>query len=713
MRKRKSNVIVGTVIRNHEKRSDAELSVSVGDEVAVLGSDERRGVLVQLAKKRGYVPLDAVELRKKATTSKKRSGKKKEKELKSKAKKSQKALEKQAQKRAKAERKLAKKRQKSEQQQGVAPNLKRLSHAVRQKIAGGTGGTGGGLPASSKKGKKRRRVYVFGAPVEACVWSDAATGRAVLPKFLEAAADRIRLHLDEEGLFRVSGELPAIVQVSLFLEKSERDRLRAHVRKRGRRAPPPPPDPMAPSPVDFAQSPIHTVTGVFKLLFRKLPEPLLTYALFDDFLAAPSKADGVERAIELVRVRLPLPNRELFLFLLALLDKIASVPANLMSEQALAIVFAPSLLGTADPSPSMAASVALRSIPAISFLIENAPKILAPHQSGTATSAAAAAAASNDLAHDDDQEDHQDYSYGSDLSESDYDDSDYDSEYDEEDDFDGDQEEEEGEEEPGSSGEAPDLALIDDDDDNDKDADSTSSSSTTVDDEGVAAAQPSSAAKQSSLILEIRAAQQRREEKKRRHLEQLKQREIENLRHLIAEEEQLFDNASHLSPASSPAPRSVPASLIQVAFPPSSDVNNTQKGTGEEEEEERERRQREQEDEEARIRIEEEKRRVGEARRRREEEEKQRIAQRQRQQELDSDHDDGNDGVQEQEQEQLIHQTPASAMQAQTQTVTIKTSLLSAPDSSIATDAPGDSTIHPQKPPDDEACSCASACIIS
>jgi hypothetical protein len=38
--------------------------------------------------------------------------------------------------------------------------------------------------------------------------------------------------------------------------------------------------------VDLEGRDIHTVAGVLKLFFRELPEPLLTYELYDTFLAA-------------------------------------------------------------------------------------------------------------------------------------------------------------------------------------------------------------------------------------------------------------------------------------------------------------------------------------------------------------------------------------------------------------------------------------------
>src|SRR5690348_10941250 len=39
--------------------------------------------------------------------------------------------------------------------------------------------------------------------------------------------------------------------------------------------------------VDFAQSTdVHIVTGLLKLWFREMPEPILTHALYDAFIAA-------------------------------------------------------------------------------------------------------------------------------------------------------------------------------------------------------------------------------------------------------------------------------------------------------------------------------------------------------------------------------------------------------------------------------------------
>lgn len=36
--------------------------------------------------------------------------------------------------------------------------------------------------------------------------------------------------------------------------------------------------------IDIEEYPIHTLTTVLKYFFRELPEPLLTFELYDDFL---------------------------------------------------------------------------------------------------------------------------------------------------------------------------------------------------------------------------------------------------------------------------------------------------------------------------------------------------------------------------------------------------------------------------------------------
>ena len=87
----------------------------------------------------------------------------------------------------------------------------------------------------------------------------------------------------------------------------------------------------------------HTVASLLKLYFRSLPEPLLTFELYDCFLAA-SNFESIT-ALRSVLILLPEINLKLIIMLVGLLVSIQNNSSqNKMSSSNLAIVFAPSLL---------------------------------------------------------------------------------------------------------------------------------------------------------------------------------------------------------------------------------------------------------------------------------------------------------------------------------------------------------------------------------
>ena len=66
------------------------------------------------------------------------------------------------------------------------------------------------------------------------------------------------------------------------------------------------------SDIDYNDYPIHVLTSVIKTIFRELPEPLLTYDLYDDFLRAAEVSDDKARIQLLYSVieRLPTLNHD-------------------------------------------------------------------------------------------------------------------------------------------------------------------------------------------------------------------------------------------------------------------------------------------------------------------------------------------------------------------------------------------------------------------
>lgn len=100
---------------------------------------------------------------------------------------------------------------------------------------------------------------------------------------------------------------------------------------------------------DENQSEINDITGVMKLWFRELPEPLLTWSLYGSFIEAGRIENNRLRHIRLhERVNeLPDPNYATLKYLMGHLDKIRRNEAiNSMGVSNLAVIFGPTLLSS-------------------------------------------------------------------------------------------------------------------------------------------------------------------------------------------------------------------------------------------------------------------------------------------------------------------------------------------------------------------------------
>lgn len=66
--------------------------------------------------------------------------------------------------------------------------------------------------------------------------------------------------------------------------------------------------------VDFMEEPIHALASLTKQFLRDLPEPLLTYELYDDFIRCSEISDERERALAMPALleKLPQANYDLF-----------------------------------------------------------------------------------------------------------------------------------------------------------------------------------------------------------------------------------------------------------------------------------------------------------------------------------------------------------------------------------------------------------------
>ncbi|CAL8084529.1 unnamed protein product [Calicophoron daubneyi] len=117
---------------------------------------------------------------------------------------------------------------------------------------------------------------------------------------------------------------------------------------------------------------IHLLTGAVKHFVRHLEEPLTTYSLHDDFLAAV-KRDPAERVEEVSRLikQLPEERRKVLGLLITHLAKVAAYSrVNNMTVSNLSIVFAPSLLRSREETVAAIMNTKFAST-AIEIMIQN------------------------------------------------------------------------------------------------------------------------------------------------------------------------------------------------------------------------------------------------------------------------------------------------------------------------------------------------------
>jgi myosin-9 len=154
-----------------------------------------------------------------------------------------------------------------------------------------------------------------------------------LPPIIERLISTIELvGLYTEGLYRKSGVSSRVQQLKKLLEEESSSS------KEG-----------AASLVDLQEQPIHVLTAVLKAFLRELPQPLLTYERYDDFLRAADIVDAKERISSLMALVQELPPHHFDLLerLVFHLTRVAlNEKSNRMGPNALSIVFAPCILRT-------------------------------------------------------------------------------------------------------------------------------------------------------------------------------------------------------------------------------------------------------------------------------------------------------------------------------------------------------------------------------
>lgn len=164
-----------------------------------------------------------------------------------------------------------------------------------------------------------------------------------LPLVLTTSCAYIEEHgLTSNGIYRLSGVASAINRLRAIFDE---DRIPPELLADFERGVP---SEEASVPVD-----IQAVSSLLKLYFRELPNPLLTFSLYDSFVAAMSDTSLDEtarlQAIRALVISLPPPHWRTLRFLVRHLNFVSKFEAQTgMTPKNLAIVWAPNLLRSRD-----------------------------------------------------------------------------------------------------------------------------------------------------------------------------------------------------------------------------------------------------------------------------------------------------------------------------------------------------------------------------
>ncbi|MED6237601.1 Rho GTPase-activating protein 22, partial [Ataeniobius toweri] len=173
---------------------------------------------------------------------------------------------------------------------------------------------------------------IFGQRLEDTVLFERKFGPRLAPLLVEQCVDFIRERgLDEEGLFRMPGQANLVKELQEAFDCGEK-------------------------PLFDSNTDVHTVASLLKLYLRELPEPVIPFSKYEDFLTcaqllAKDEEEGIQELGNQVNT-LPLPNYNLLKYICKFLDQVQShCNENKMSVQNLATVFGPNILRTKMEDP--------------------------------------------------------------------------------------------------------------------------------------------------------------------------------------------------------------------------------------------------------------------------------------------------------------------------------------------------------------------------
>ncbi|XP_053564160.1 rho GTPase-activating protein 9 isoform X2 [Bombina bombina] len=195
---------------------------------------------------------------------------------------------------------------------------------------------------------------VFGCRLDALCHRESRT----VPKFVRLCIEAVEKRgLDADGIYRVNGNL-AIIQKLRFIVDRERA-----VTTDGRYLFPE--QLSQEEKLDLSSSEwedIHVITGALKMFLRELPEPVIPYNMFEQFVTAVQISDVTERihSIKMLVGNLPLPNYDTLKYIICHLKRVMEhSEQNRMTTQNIGIVFGPTLM---RPEKELLANIAANMV---------------------------------------------------------------------------------------------------------------------------------------------------------------------------------------------------------------------------------------------------------------------------------------------------------------------------------------------------------------
>ncbi|KAI0085050.1 hypothetical protein BDY19DRAFT_997119 [Irpex rosettiformis] len=201
---------------------------------------------------------------------------------------------------------------------------------------------------------------MFGRDLAEQVRADSKDEDRVIPVIVEKCIDAVdALALEYEGIYRKTGGSSQSRTITQLFERGDY------------------------TSFDLKDSDrfndICSVTSVLKNYFRSLPDPLLTFDLHEQFIAASTMKEAEPKTTTLkdLVTRLPPEHYNTTRALMLHLHRVSErSDSNLMHAQNLGVVFGPTLMRSRDPAAEFS-DMAGKTL-TVKWLVENAPSVFQP-----------------------------------------------------------------------------------------------------------------------------------------------------------------------------------------------------------------------------------------------------------------------------------------------------------------------------------------------